>query len=261
MSENDVNELDCEKRLAELDEQGDVARAIELCEDFPCSTNASCQRYLGWTYAARGKIERAVEWYLKAAAQGDTDAIKECWSCVFIFEEKWGKAKAVELCERAPLCDHLDFQRYIARFYFEQGDKDRTLLWSLKIAERGEADDLLYVGRLYLSKDQPHLALGFLKQAAIAGNARAGQLLGEMYAFGLGVPKDINAAAQYYEQGAAKGFLCSRVRLLHIRRARGVVASVVFFLRLQALALKVLAIKLRNPRDPRLADILELSSP
>ena len=256
-----MNEFDCEKRLAELDGQGDVSGAIALCEALPCSAKVPCQRYLGWTYAARGEIERAVEWYLKAAAQGDMEAIKECWSCVFILEEKWGKAKAVTLCERAPLCDHLDFQRYIARFYFEQGDKDRTLLWSLKVAERGGADDLLYVGRLYLSKDQPLLALDYLKRASIAGSARAGQLLGEMYTFGLGTSKDIETAMHYYEQGAAGGLLCSQVRLLHIRRSRGTITAISFFLRLQALALKVLAIKLRSPHDPRIADMPEISRP
>jgi TPR repeat protein len=255
-----VNELDCEKCLAELNEQGDVSRAIQLCEASPCSANAFCQRYLGWVYATRGEIEQAVEWYLKAAAQGDVDAIKECWNCVFIIEEKWGKEKAVALCERAPLCDHLDFQRYIANFYFDQGDKGRTLLWNSKIAERGGAGDLLYVGRLYLAKDQPLLALDVLKQAAIAGNARARQLLGEMYAFGLGVSKDIETAKHYYEQGAASGLLCSQVRLLHIKRKQGVIASLVFFVRLQVLALKILAVKLRDPHDPRVADILELNS-
>jgi TPR repeat protein len=255
-AENTMNELNCAIRLAELDARGDILDAVALCETLPCSEDVNCQRYLGWTYASRGELEKAGDWYLKAAAQGSSEAIDECWKCVLMIDARGNKVKAMSLCETSPLSEHLDCQRYLARTYFEKGDIDSTLRWCLKIVERGGSDDLLYVGKLYLSKNQPLQALDFLKRAALAGNAHSYQLLGEMYAFGLGVTKDIDLATRYYQEGAAKGYLLSQVRLLHIKRQQGgIVANLIFLLRFPPLALKALVIKIRNPSDPRLADI------
>lgn len=251
-----MTELDCVKQLAELDARGDIALAIEHCEKFPCSENAKCQRYLGWANTDRKEYEKAAEWYLKAAAQGDAEAIEECWVCVLNIEASGNLNKAMELSQTAPLSEHLNFQRYLAKAYFDQGNIDQTLYWSIKIAECGGAEDLLYVGKLYLSEGKPSQALDFLKRAASAGNVRAHQLLGEMYGFGIGVTKDSKAATSYYQESANKGYVLSQVRLLHLKRqGGGVAANFAFITRFPLLALKGLLIKLRNPNDPRVADI------
>lgn len=251
-----ANEVDCWRRLTELDEQGETTLAIELCEAAPCSLDVHCQRYLGWIYASQGKLEKSVEWYSKAALQGDAEAIEECWKCILMIDAKGDKKKAIELCSAVPLSEYLNCQRYLAKVCFTQGDTEGLLSWSLKIAAHGGADDLLYVGNLYLSAGKPHLAIDFLKRAAIAGNGRAHQLLGEMYAFGVGEAENKEKALSYYQESAKKGYLLSRVRLLHLkRREGGVMANINFLVRLPLLTLKALLIKLRNPNDPRIADI------
>jgi len=251
-----TNEVDCWRRLTDLDERGETTLAIELCETAPCSLDVHCQRYLGWVYASQGKLEKSVDWYLKAAMQGDSEAIEECWKCVLMIDAKGEKEKAIELCSAVPLSDYLNCQRYIAKVCFAQGDTEGLLRWSLKIAAHGGADDLFYVGNLYLSDGKPHLARDFLKRAAVAGNARAHQLLGEMYAFGVGGIEDKKAAVSHYQESAKKGYLLSRIRLLHLKRREGsVMANINFLGQLPLLVLTVLWIKLRNPNDPRVADI------
>ena len=251
-----ANEVDCWRRLTELDERGETTLAIALCETAPCSLDVHCQRYLGWIYAGRGEPEKASEWYLKAAQQGDSEAIEECWKCVLMIEAKGDKEKAIALCSATPLSEYLNCQRYLAKACFAQGDVEGLMSWSLKIAAHGGADDLLYVGSLYLSEGKPHLAMDFLKRAAVAGNGRAHQLLGEMYSFGVGVPENKEKAAGHYQESAKKGYLLSRVRLLHLkRREGGITANITFLARLPLLTLKAVVIKLRNPNDPRIADI------
>ncbi|GLQ48505.1 hypothetical protein GCM10007862_35560 [Dyella lipolytica] len=205
-----MTELDCVKRLAELDVRGETALAIEYCEKFPCSENSKCQRYLGWINAERKEYEKAVEWYLKAAAQGDAKAIEECWACVLNIDASGNIDRAIELCRTAPLSEHLNFQRYLAKAYFDQGNIDQTLHWSLKIAECGGAEDLLYVAKLYLSEGKPSQAIDFLKRAASVGSVRAHQLLGEMYGFGIGVTKDSKVAANYYHKKKGSDYFFGR---------------------------------------------------
>ena len=251
-----MTEIDCVKHLAELDARGEITRAIEHCEKSPCSENSKCQRYLGWAYANRHEYEKAAEWYLKAASQGDAEAIDEGWGFVQSVDALGKKTIAMEFSKQVPLSQHLNFQRYLAKQYFDEGKIDQTLHWSLKVAERGGADDLLYVGDLYLSQGKPELALDFLKRAASAGNVRAHQLLGEMYGFGIGVTKDSSAAASYYQESANNGYLLSQVRLLHLKRQEGgFTSNMAFAAQLPLIMLKGLMIKLRNPSDPRVADI------
>ena len=66
--------FDCWEETSRLITRGESARAIELCESKRCSNVLRCQRYLGWTYYAKGDIEGALIWFSKAANQGDAEA-------------------------------------------------------------------------------------------------------------------------------------------------------------------------------------------
>ncbi|WP_082190406.1 tetratricopeptide repeat protein [Frateuria defendens] len=246
----------CTSRLHELDARGEISRAVELCESELCSENVDCQRYLGWFYANNGNPERACDWYRKAAMQGSAEAIEEYWKCVLMIDARGNKQKAIELCQIAPFSAHVNCQRYLAKAFFEKGDVDATLQWCLRLAEHGSSDDILYVGRLYLSKNEPRNALEFLKRAAMQGSARASQLIGEIYAFGIGVPKDEEMALPYYKAGAEHGLILSQMRLLHLCRHNdagiGKLASMV---RLFFLITRAIFIRFRNAEDPRIADI------
>jgi TPR repeat protein len=133
---------------------------------------------------------------------------------------------------------------------------EKTLRWCLKVAERGGADDLAYVGMLYRSRNEPALAMDFFKRAIAAGSVRANHLVGDLYANGFGVPENTGMAMQCYEISAAGGLIMGEVRLLHLRRKQGGAFAILTFLaRLPVLLAKAIFIGLRNPNDPRLVDM------
>lgn len=137
-----MDKSDCLTRVAELHKAGNTSQAAELCETSLCSGIPDCQRFLGWFYFKQGDLEKAHGWYLKAAAQGDAGALADCWKIILQFDAKGDKRKSAELCETVPCCEFLDCQRYLENFFFVQGNMEKTLHWSLKAAEHGEADDL-----------------------------------------------------------------------------------------------------------------------
>lgn len=114
------------------------------------------------------------------------------------------------------------------------------------------------VGTLYRSRNEPVLALDFFKRAAAAGNDRANHFIGDIYAYGIGVPKDAELAKQYYEKSSKHGFFIGKTRLLHLRRSEGgIAANLVFLMHFPFLIIEVVLVYLRNPKDARLIDIPE----
>jgi len=251
-----MNKSDCLKRAKELRAAGDVLKAVELCEAAPCSDVEDCQRYLGWFYFDQGDLEKSHSWYSRAALQGSAEALLDCWKVILRIDAKGDKQKAMDLCETLPCSEYLDCQRYLARAYFAQGDMGKTLHWCLKAAGHGGADDLAYVGILYRSRNEPALAMDFFKRAIAAGSIRANHLIGDLYANGLGVSKDVEMATRYYEKSAAGGLMMGEVRLLHLGRTQGGAFAILTFLaRLPVLLAKALLIRFRNPKDARLIDM------
>lgn len=221
-----------------------------------CSTDTLCQRYMGWIHSKQGRHEEAARWYLRAAVQGSSEALEKCWNCVLKLSEAGRVDSALAFCEAEPLASYLPCQRYVAKTYYAQGDMEATLQWSRKIAERGGADDLFYVANLYQARQETDLVLEYLARAAEAGSSQAHQELGEMYAFGVDVPKDLSSARVHYHEAAKKGFVLSQVRLVHIKRgeSRGV-ARVILAVELSLLILKAVFLKLFKPTDPRLSGL------
>jgi len=247
---------DCVSRLEELDARGEIAQALELCESEACSEVAQCQRYLGWYYANHGDPELACEWYRKAVIQGSTEANEEYFKCVLMIDAKGDKKKAIDLCMQSPMSLYVNCQRYLARAFYAQGDSDATLLWCLKVAEHGDRDDVLYVGRIFLSRNESEGAVKYLELAATQGSAHASQLLGEIYAFGLGVPKDEHLAIGFYRVGADNGLMLSQVRLLHLYRSNaGYIKRLILSINIIFVTVKTIFIKIKNKNDARLVDI------
>jgi TPR repeat protein len=201
-------------------------------------------------------LVRAGDWYLKAALQGSAEALEECWKCVRLLDEKGQREHAIKLCETAPLSDRLECQRYLIKVHFDRGDRQDILRWSLRAAERGEPSDVFYVGTIYSAEAQPLLALEFFRKAAAEGHGRAHQRLGEMLAYGLGVPKDEDTSVSHYQEAAKQGYLLSQMRLLHIRRkSEGFFGRLILLVRIVTLAIRFALMWFRNKDDPRLADI------
>lgn len=78
-------------------------------------------------------------------------------------------------------------------------------------AEKGNAQDQVYVGIWYLSgtmegyaKD-PVEAMKWFRKAAEQGNAQGQNMLGQLYAKGEGVEKDLTVAVEWLQKSAAQG--------------------------------------------------------
>lgn len=87
-----MNQSDCWRRAYSFIEKGDREKAIALCETELCCTTLDCQRFLGWTYYDKGEMVRALRWFLKAAEQGDGDAMFGV-ACVHFVEQDFPLAR------------------------------------------------------------------------------------------------------------------------------------------------------------------------
>jgi TPR repeat protein len=245
-----MNASECMARLGEYHAAGDTSKAVELCESAPCSDETICLRYLGYYYGKQNNLEKSFHYYLKAATLGSPKALSECWQVIRCIDYRGDKKKAIELCETPPCSEYFECQRYLA---YNQGDVEKVLLLSLKIAEHGTSDDLYYVATLYRARKDLLLALDYFKRAAAAGSARANHRIGDFYAHGIGIPRDIKMAIQYYEKSAEHGFIIGKLLLLRTKWIQGgFVTKLCSIFKFFSTLIEMFMI--RNPKDPRLVD-------
>jgi TPR repeat protein len=146
--------------------------------------------------------------------------------------------------------------------YFDLGNVEKLLEWSVQVTAFGKGYDFMYVAKLYLSRNDPAAAVPYLEAAAERDSPGAQQLLGEFYRRGVGVVRDDLKAELYFREAARHGYILSRTRLLHSERAnRGAWYLPIFVGRLLALMVKTVALNTMNSRDPRLADLPQCSPP
>ena len=239
--------------FAKLDDAGDVKAAVAFVLDTPLKHEVNAQRYVGWANAQKGDMISAGAWYLKAASQGDKAAIEDCYEFAKLLDSQ-GDEKALTSFVETPLLHSMErFQRLMVSFYYRTGMKSKVLEWSILLAKNNREEDLIYLGKLYLSSGLPENAVPYLSEAADAGSGEANELMGEMYWQGLGVTQDQERASAHYSLSSRKGFLHSQSRLLHIkRRQRSIWHLPIFAFGVIRLAFKARALHARNPEDPRL---------
>ncbi|MDO5395411.1 MAG: PEGA domain-containing protein [Bacteroidales bacterium] len=146
------------------------------------SNDATAQFYLGRMYEKGYGVAKddtqAVEWYRKAAQQGNASAQTNLG---FMYKNGYGVAK----------------------------DYAQAVEWYRKAAQQGNANAQNNLGVMYkngygVAKDYTQ-AVEWYRKAAQQGNALAQSNLGFMYKNGYGVAKDINEARRWYEKAAAQG--------------------------------------------------------
>ncbi len=93
-----MNTTDCWREAYTLITRGEVERAMELCAKAPCADSLDCQRFLGREYFIRREMEIALQWYTRAADQGDRGALYGL-GCIFFEEKKY--PQAMQYFERA----------------------------------------------------------------------------------------------------------------------------------------------------------------
>lgn len=70
----DVTESRCWPAAYELIANGEIEKAIAVCESEPCAATLECQRFLGWTYYKKDDFDAALNWFGQAVKQGDAEA-------------------------------------------------------------------------------------------------------------------------------------------------------------------------------------------
>jgi TPR repeat protein len=246
------------RTLASLEGAGDIAGSLNLLLHSTLRDDPRGQRYIGWIYTTRNDFVGAGSWYLKAAQQGDEEALADCKECVIALWRNGLHEKSLSLAATAPLSSLETFQRFLMSRYFDLGNGEKLLEWSIQATAFGKGYDFMYVAKLFLSRNDPVAAVPYLEAAAERGSPAAHQLLGEFYRRGVGVVRDDLKAELYFREAAKHGYILSRTRLLHSERAnRGAWYLPIFAGRLLALMVKAIALNITKPSDPRLADLPE----
>lgn len=250
------------RALARLEEDGDIAGSLDFLLHSALSEDSRGQRYIGWIYFTRNDFVVAGSWYLKAAQQGDEEALADCMECAIAMWRNGLQDESLSLAASSPMSSLETFQRFSMSRYFDLGNREKLLEWSVRLAAFGKEGDVMYVARLLLSQDDPASAVPYLEAAAEKGSPAAHQLLGELYRRGAGVSQDEMKASRHFREGAKHGYILSRTRLLHSGRAmRGAWYLPIFAVRLVGLMIKTVALNSMKPSDPRLADLPECSRP
>ena len=122
------------------------------------------------------RYDEAVEWYRKAAEQGNTYAQYNLGNC----------------------------------YYYGNGvpqDNTEAAKWYRKAAEQGDADAQYMLGEL---ADDFEDAVEWYLKAAEQGNADAQYELGVCYRYGNGVPRNISEAVKWYLKAAERGSMMAQ---------------------------------------------------
>lgn len=207
----------------------------------PRTTNPDEQYCLGLAYWFQpSPLPRnpalAAQWYGAAAAQDHAGAMI---ALGYQFEKGQGVEanieKAFELYERAARLGTPDAMFNVFRFYLTgkgvKADPEKAKTWLDKAAAAGSIDakkELAKVGRgayeapgrdltvaafSAQAKKAYSTSVRLYRQAADLGNADAAVALGQHYAQGLGVPKDLKEAARLFRVAAEKGSPAGQAQL------------------------------------------------
>lgn len=248
------------RTLARLEDEGDIAGSLDFLLHSALSDDSRGKRYIGWIYTTRNDFTVAGSWYLKAAQQGDEDALAGCMECAAAMWRNGLHEESLSLAASPPLSSLETFQRFSMSRYFDLGNGEKLLEWSARLAAFGKEKDVIYVAKLLLSRNDPAAAVPYLEAVAGRGSPAAHQLLGELYRRGAGVVLDERKANLHFREGAKHGYILSRTRLLHSDRAtRGAWYLPIFTGRLLVLMVKAVALNSMSPNDPRLADLPKCS--
>jgi TPR repeat protein len=158
----------------------------------------------------------AVQWYRKAAEQGNTMSQWQLGKCYELGVRglKQDSMQAIEWYRKAADQGNAIAQNELGMFYKEgagaEQDRTQAAKWFRKAAERGYYAAQYNLGLSYTSgelgvEQDPKLAAEWYRKAAEQGLALAQYNLGNCYFNGLGVEQDRREAARLWRLAAAQG--------------------------------------------------------
>ena len=219
---------DRHSKIEQAYDDGDYKTARDLA--LSISDDAYAQFFLGEMYL-KGKgvdrnLDEAVNWYRKAAEQGDAPAQSELGILYYYgvgMQQDYEQAaywnhKAAEQGDAVAQCNLGHMYEY-----GEGLDKDyeQAAYWYHNAAEQGEVIAQFNLGRMYyfgngVAKNYTE-AVNWFNNAAEQGERMSQYNLGVMYEHGNGVTKNINEARKWYEKAAAQGDEMAREALKRLQ--------------------------------------------
>jgi hypothetical protein len=171
---------------------------------------------------------KAMDWYDKAADQGDADSETIVGD---MYENGEGVAKdyakAMDWYKKA--ADQGDALAQVAvgaMYYKGEGmpqDYAQTMQWFKKAADQGDAEGQDLVAALYMDgagvPQDYAKAMEWAKKAADQGDAKAQTDIGDMYEKGEGVAVDPSQAMQWYKKAADQGNADAQAKIAQITNA------------------------------------------
>lgn len=174
--------------------------------------HAASQNQLGDIFKYREDIHRAIEWYTKAASQGDLSAQKSLWELylwgksVFGYDVEPNTGKALVWLKKAAEQGDVESQRNLGHLYHEgqlvTQDFSEAVRWYEKAIEGGDKhcyDDLIeiYMNILFEERKRDEI-IQLCLRAIEAGNRSVMWLLAQFYH----QENDLAAAAEWYQKAA-----------------------------------------------------------
>ena len=150
---------------------------------------------------------KAVNWYRKAAEQGNDDAktnLGWCYYCGFGVSENVQKAEEL-LLDAANEDNNLAMLR-LGHIRTDEGNVPRAIDWYKKAAEHGRSYANVCIGEIYRNgngvKQNYAKAYDYFKKAANDGEKDAQNYLGLMFLQGEHVKENDEKAVAYFQQAA-----------------------------------------------------------
>ena len=192
---------------------------IDYCKELAEQGVGIGQALYGRAFEAGGGVAtdefKAMEWYRKAAEQGNANGQYDLG--LMYKNGKKGVAKdevkAVEWLRKAAEQGHAYGQVHLGLMYAKGTgivkDEVKAVEWFRKAAEQGHANGQSNLGHMYqngigIAKDEVK-AVEWYRKAAEQGHALGQSWLGYMYDSGKGVEANQQEARKWYEKAAAQG--------------------------------------------------------
>ncbi|MHB1358118.1 MAG: trypsin-like peptidase domain-containing protein [Rhodocyclaceae bacterium] len=165
-------------------------------------------------------VGKAVEWFEKAAAQGNTDAQYRLGELYYL-GEKPDFSKALEWLQLAAEKGNAWAQNLLAVMFYKGEGVSRDLAKAVDLVQKAAAQGFdqaqYHLGHAYrhgegMPRDDSKAYEWFYK-AALQGESRAQNEVGRMYMLGEGVPKDDAKAFEWTQKAAAQGEEDAQFRL------------------------------------------------
>lgn len=184
----------------------DRVKALAVIKPLADKGIAVPQRLVGdYYYYEKDNDNKALEWYLKAAENGDAEAMTQA-ADIYGFKDKTEEQKKWLL--KAAEQNFADAEYALGSLYYSENDPDyiKAMEWYKKASEHGGNTACCHVGNMYLKgegveKDEKQ-AFEWFKKAHEKGSVYGKYLVGKCYFDGTGVKQNKNRGIKLLTEAA-----------------------------------------------------------